>query len=192
MYIRTHLRSYWNLRKERILAIVRVELKSPLPIIRSQLPRALKDVTRRNGRGIMTNRLQKIPCSRTSHREHWLLTMSINSRDKTSKRLYSTSRIDRWKWSNSLGFVLLQDSFEDITVRSKHVFLFIPLFLLFFSLFLSSFFFIFKRKRYSYVISAWEKRRFISSTRVHPRPPFLSVPLQSPLNPSSNWKRTKL
>lgn len=141
MYIRTHLRSYWNLRKERILAIVRVELKSPLPIIRSQLPRALKDVTRRNGRGIMTNRLQKIPCSRTSHREHWLLTMSINSRDKTSKRLYSISRIDRWKWSNSLGFVLLQDSFEDITVRSKHVFLFIPLFLLFFSLFLSSFFF---------------------------------------------------
>lgn len=56
--------------------------------------------------------------------------------------------------------------------------------------FLSFFFFIFKRKRYSYVISAREKRRSVSSTRVHPRPPFpSSMPLQSPLNPSSSWKR---
>lgn len=64
-----------------------------------------------------------------------------------------------------------------------------PCFFSSFLYFFLPFFFIFKRKRYSYVISAWEKRRFVSSTRVHPRPPFLSVPLQSPLNPSSNWKR---
>lgn len=122
-------------------------------------------MTRRNGRGIMTNRLQEIPCSRTLDREHGLLTTSINSRDKTSKRLYSTPRIDRRKWSNSLGLVLLQDNFEDITKRSKHVFHSL-------AFFLSFFFFIFKRKRYSYVISAREKRRSVSSTRVHPRPPF--------------------
>lgn len=147
-------------------------------------------MTRRNGRGIMTNRLQKTPCSQNIG--SWTLAFKRRRLILVIKRRNVSIQPRGLIVEN--GATRLDSCYYRTALRisrpDRNTYSFSsPCFLSFFFSFFLPFFFIFKRKRYSYVISAREKRRFVSSTRVHPRPPFPSMPLQSPLNPSSNWKR---